>query len=80
MTLGHLLGLAALGVRANTAVLKQISDLIGQQGIVGNSNFIASSGTVAFLQLANHMTVLKLQPEWDVKIPPWVSNWTKLFA
>ena len=30
---------------------------------------IASNGPVAFLRLASHMTVLKLQSDWNVQTP-----------
>ena len=39
--------------------------------------YMASNGAIAFLWLASHITMLKLQSE---QISPWVVNWIKLFA
>ena len=49
---------------ANTAVLKQISDLTGQQGCTGGWWF-----NLFIRWLASHMTVLKLQSDWNAQIP-----------
>ena len=59
----------ALRARTDTAVLKQISDLIGQQGCAGASRQFNLYSKQWCLRLASHMTVLKLQSDWNTQIP-----------
>ena len=61
MNLDRFLGLAGSEARADTVALKQISDLIGQQGCTGAGRRF----NLWHLQL----TVLKLQSDWNGQIP-----------
>ena len=60
--------------------LNQIPDLIGQQGVWAIQICIVSNGPVAFLWLANHKTVLKLQSDWRVEIPQCRPKFTRPFS
>ena len=74
MTLGCFLGLASSG---HAGRQEQSLDLIGRQRHVGDSNLYSGQWR---LQLASHMTELKLRSDWYAQVPVRVVNWPKLFA
>ena len=59
----------ALSMHTDTAVLKQISDLIGQQGCVGASQQFNLYNKQWCLWLVKHIIVLNLKSDWIAQIP-----------
>ena len=56
----------------DTAVVKQILDLIGHAcgcAQMKDSNLYSRQSRFTYLQLASHMTTLKLQSHWSAQIP-----------
>ena len=51
------------------AVLKQISDVISQQGCVGANQQFNLYIKQWCLWLVSHVTVLKLQSDWNAQVP-----------